>query len=117
MLGNLSIAPAVLYVLEHLERFIFSYGGWLRRIYEKALNLARRRSRRVEKYGILGLAVFVSIPLPATGAWTGSLIAYLLGLPKLKSLVSIEIGVITASAIVYTVTALGVELLKKLFFI
>ncbi|MCS7098939.1 MAG: small multi-drug export protein, partial [Sulfolobales archaeon] len=116
VLGNLAIAPAALYALEYVEKVVVKYGCWLGRVYGRALGMARRKSRKVEKYGILGLAVFVSIPLPATGAWTGSLVAHILSLPKLKSIVSIEIGVLIASAVVYAATILGVEFLKKLFF-
>lgn len=113
--GNLAIAPAVLYMLEYLEELIVRYGGFLGKTYHRALTIARRKSEKVRKYGPVGLALFVAVPLPATGAWTGSLVAYILGLPKSKSLVSIEIGVIIASSIVYTVTVLGLEIAKILF--
>jgi len=117
VIGNLAIAPAVLYALGYLERTIIKHCRVLGEVYERALGLARRRSRSVERYGLLGLTIFVAIPLPATGAWTGSLIAYLLGLSKTRSLLAIEVGVLIASLIVYTSVVLGLEILKKMFLI
>lgn len=115
--GNLTIAPAVLWTLEYIERVVIGHGGLLGRIYERALRLARRKSEKVKKYGYLGLTVFVAIPFPATGAWTGSLVAYLLGLPRAKSLLAIEVGVLIASTIVYAAVVLGLEVVKTLFLI
>lgn len=115
--GNLVIAPAVLWTLERIERIVIVHGGFLGRIYERALRLARKKSEKVKNYGCLGLVAFVAIPLPATGAWTGSLVAYLLGLPRTKSLLAIEVGVLTASAIVYAAVVLGLEVVKTLFLI
>lgn len=115
VLANLLIAPAVLYTLNSLEKFIVRRGGTLGKLYRSALNMARKKSDRVKKYGPLGLMIFVGIPLPATGAWTGTLIAYVLGLPRLASLIAVELGVMIASCIVYTATVLGIEIIKTLF--
>ncbi|MEM1681327.1 MAG: small multi-drug export protein [Sulfolobales archaeon] len=117
VIGNLAIAPIVLYTLGYLERTIIKRCGVIGRIYERAIKLARRKSKSVEKYGLLGLTLFVAIPLPATGAWTGSLVAYLLGLSRTKSLLAIEIGVLIASLIVFASVVLGLEIIKKMFFI
>ncbi len=54
----------------------------------------------IEKYGIVGLAIFVGIPLPLTGVWTGSIIARLLGLDWKRSFLAIFLGVLIATAIV-----------------
>ncbi|MEM1622715.1 MAG: small multi-drug export protein [Sulfolobales archaeon] len=116
VIGNLIVAPTVLYALGYLEKAIIKRCGVIGRVYGKALSLARRKSKSVEKCGLLGLAAFVAIPLPATGAWTGSLVAYLLGLSKGKSLLAIEVGVLIASLIVYTSVVLGLEVVKKMFF-
>ena len=52
------------------------------------------------KYGFWGLMVFVAIPLPMTGAWTGAVAAWLLGIEKHKALLAIVLGIIIASGIV-----------------
>jgi len=114
LLGNLTIAPAVLYLLDRLEKFIVKL-GYLGRLYSRVLEVARRRSDKVSKYGVPGLIAFVAIPLPATGAWTGSLVAYILGLPRGRAVLAIELGVLIAFAIVFGATALGLEVLKAIF--
>ena len=59
----------------------------------------KRANDKIKKYEHLGLLVFVAIPLPFTGAWTGALIAYLFDLNFSKSLITIFIGVIIAATI------------------
>jgi len=68
---------------------------------------AEKNSHIVERYEELGLALFVSIPLPVTGAWTGSLIAVVMGLNVYKSFLYIAIGVTFAGIIVTLLTILG----------
>ena len=57
------------------------------------------KKAQIEKYGYLGLLLFVGIPLPGTGAWTGSALAVLLGMDRKKSFFYILLGVILASII------------------
>ena len=59
---------------------------------------------KVERYGWIGLVLFVGIPLPGTGAWTGALIANALKMPIKKSLPSIFLGVICAAIIMSVVS-------------
>ena len=54
---------------------------------------------QIEKFGYLGIVLFVGIPLPGTGAWTGSLIASVLEMDKKKTFISVLIGVFMASVI------------------
>ena len=65
------------------------------------------KREQIDKYGYLGLILFVGIPLPGTGAWTGSLIAIMLGLNKKKSFVCIIVGVILASIIMSIISYLS----------
>jgi len=70
----------------------------------------------VERYGWIGLAIFVGVPLPMTGAWTGSVLAYLMGIEYKRALPAILLGVIIAGVIVTVFCALGWEtylLLKR----
>ena len=62
------------------------------------------------KYKYLGLMVFVAIPLPGTGAWTGALAAAFLDMPLRKALPSIIAGVILAGCIMTALTSFGVNL-------
>ena len=58
-----------------------------------------KRRDTVDKYGYWGLFLFVAIPLPGTGAWTGTLLAVLLHLDKKKSFIAISLGVLLAGII------------------
>jgi uncharacterized membrane protein len=66
-----------------------------------------RGSRYVERYELLGLALFVAIPLPGTGAYSGTLLAWLLGIERRRAGLAIAAGVIAAGTVV-TLAALGV---------
>lgn len=63
-------------------------------------SVRRRVAPYVEKYGVMGLALFVAIPLPFTGAWTGTIAAYVLGIDVKKMCLSVVVGVICAALIV-----------------
>ncbi|RLG89245.1 MAG: ligand-binding protein SH3 [Thermoprotei archaeon] len=99
-----SSLPSIIlvYGLSWLEKHIISKITFARKIYQYALSKARKKAGEVEKYNIVyvGLALYVAIPLPLTGVWTGSLIAHILELNKLKSIVSIFIGNLIACILI-----------------
>ena len=66
----------------------------------------------MEKWGWLGIAVFVAIPLPMTGAWTGTLGAWVLGVTKKRTMAAVILGVLIAGIIVTAVVMLGIEALQ-----
>lgn len=112
ILGNIVPVFFILFLLKPAEnilrkmRLFDLFFIWL---YKRTM----RKSKSVEKYEQLGLMFFVSIPLPVTGAWTGSLIAYLLKFKYLKSIFFISAGVCIASVIVSTITYLAKLGLEK----
>ena len=67
----------------------------------------RRKTAEIEKYEFWGLAIFVAIPLPATGAWTGAAAGWLLGLNFWRSMLSIFFGVLAAGVIMTALSLLG----------
>ncbi len=69
---------------------------------------AGRKMQLIEKYEELGLLLFVAVPLPVTGAWTGSLVAAIMQLPVLTSFLFIALGIMTAGVVVTLLTLLGV---------
>ena len=89
-------------VLELLEKWKFTAKivAWLEKKVEQ-------KRDQIDKYGYLGLILFVGIPLPGTGAWTGSLLAVMLGLNRKKSFVCILIGVLLA-AIIMSILSYGI---------
>ncbi len=74
--------------------------------------LRKRSERAVEKYGFWALALFVAVPLPGTGAYTGAFIAELFGMNKKKAFLSVSIGVFIAGLLV-TLMSIGVFSLRK----
>ena len=74
---------------------------------------AHLKGRLVRKYRLLGLMLFVAIPLPGTGAWTGSLAAAFLGMRLRKALPAVILGVLTAGCIMLLLTHVGVNLFSS----
>jgi uncharacterized membrane protein len=111
---NALAAPLCWIFLSTVHRLFYGAesGGfpWYRSLFDRVVERARHKLHRgVEKWGVLGIAIFVAIPLPMTGAWTGTLGAWVLGLPKRKTFAAVILGVITAGAIVTAVMLLGIE--------
>jgi uncharacterized membrane protein len=97
-LANLCIAP-LFYLLEKPALAIVSKWTWFQRYHTR---LAVRSKSSLAKYGLfIGLALFVAIPLPGTGAYTGCLIAEFTRMKKSHALVSISLGVLGACMIVF----------------
>lgn len=75
---------------------------------------ADKNKGKIEKYGYLGVFIFVAVPLPGTGAWTGSLIAALMKMKFWKSLLFVFFGVLTAG-IIMLLGSSAVAFLVRLF--
>lgn len=102
--GNLLPVPFLLLFLEKLRNFVIKTK--LSPVYMFFERRTERRRKIIDKYGYLGLLLFVAIPLPVTGAWTGSLISFLLKLNSAKAFIFIAAGVLIAGLIV-TATVIG----------
>ena len=70
------------------------------KLVQRQLERAHTKRKNVEKYGYFGLLLLVAIPLPFTGAWTGTMLAWLLGLDWKKSFLAVAGGVVVAGVIV-----------------
>lgn len=105
ILGNMLPVPIILLFLDAITRFL-SKVGFIDRFLQWLFAHTRKRGRIVERYERIGLALFVAIPLPVTGAWTGSLVAVLFGLKFKYAILSIFIGVLIAGIIVTCVSLL-----------
>ena len=107
---NALVAPLCWLFLSTLNKLFYGSFGWYRTIFDSFVERARGKLHAgVEKWGVLGVAIFVAIPLPITGAWTGTIGAWVLGLPKRKTLFAVILGVFVAGAIVTTVMLLGLS--------
>lgn len=103
IVGNIIPIPFILLFINRLFRYMKK-----KRIFPKFVdfleNRAMKKSDKIRKYEFWGLVAFVGIPLPGTGAWTGSLIASLLEIDIKKSSKAILLGIMIASAIMYIVS-------------
>lgn len=103
IIGNLLPIPFILLLICPI--FDWMRGTkYFRPLVEKLEKKAMSKKDRIEKYEFWGLLFFVGIPLPGTGAWTGSLIAALLGMDKKKTFGAIVCGVLLASVIMYLIS-------------
>jgi len=106
IIGNLLPVPVILLFLNAISRWLGKI-GFFDRFLHWLFERTRKRGRVVERYERIGLALFVAIPLPVTGAWTGSLVAVLFGLKFRHAFLSIFIGVCIAGIIVTCLSLLG----------
>ena len=98
VIGNMIPIPFILLFIKKIFDWMKKV-ECLKKIPTKIEEKAMKKSEQIEKYGYLGLCLFVAIPLPGTGAWTGSLLAVLFGLKPSKSLFVVFLGVIIAGFI------------------
>lgn len=115
ILGNILPVYFLLVFFEQVSKFLSQrYEVW-QRFFDWLFERTRRKlGDKIEKYGSWALILFVGIPLPVTGAWTGSLAAFVFGLDKKKAFLAILTGLFLSAAIV-TVLTLGTALTVNAF--
>ena len=106
IIGNLLPVPFILLFLNTFSRLLSKIDTF-QRILQWLFERTRRWGKIVERYERIGLTLFVAIPLPITGAWTGSLAAILFGLKFKHAFLSIFIGILIAGAIITCLSLLG----------
>ena len=104
LIGNSLITLLLVYLIDFLKiekiKDFFAKIPILGTIFVKWENSSLRKSKKIERWGYLGLMLFVSIPLPITGAWTAVLIAAILEFKPLKSFISITFGLMISGSII-----------------
>ncbi|MBN2465565.1 small multi-drug export protein [candidate division WOR-3 bacterium] len=106
LLGNIAPILLVLFLLEKIVAWL-SRISLFRRFFEWLFARARSKSATIQRYEFWGLASFVGIPIPGTGAWTGAVAAEVLGLSYWRSLSAIVVGVLMAATVVTFLSVLG----------
>lgn len=106
IIGNLLPIPFILLLITKIFDWM-KVTKRLKPVVEKLEKKAMSQSANIEKYEFWGLVAFVGIPLPGTGAWTGALIAALLGIRFRKAFPAIVIGVCLAACIM-TIISYGI---------
>jgi uncharacterized membrane protein len=109
--GNFLITIPILKILGPLTNWSRQY-SILDHFFNWLFARTRRKGKLIESLEFWGLIIFVGIPLPVTGAWTGAAAAYVFGLPFYRSLLAIFLGILMSATIVTIITLTG----KFLFF-
>jgi len=108
IIGNILIGILVLYVIAP-TMFFLRKNHYLHKIINYILNRTKSKSSLINNYKLVGLILFIGIPLPFTGVWTGALASYLFSISRKRSMAGITIGVLISSIIVLSLTLIGQE--------
>ncbi|MDD3642131.1 MAG: small multi-drug export protein [Candidatus Krumholzibacteria bacterium] len=103
--GNFVPVIPILLSLERVSERLMKYPA-LRRFFEWFFERAKRRGGLVARFEAIGLTLFVAVPLPVTGAWTGCAAAVLFGIPLRLAVPAILLGIMIAGGVV-TLASLG----------
>lgn len=98
--GNMIPVPFIILFIRPVFDWMKRSAPWLKRMAERLEVKAQSKSGAVRKYEMLGLFILVAVPLPGTGAWTGSLVAAMLGMRLKYASPMVFLGVLTAGIIV-----------------
>lgn len=104
VIGNLIPAPFIIVYIRRVFEMMRKYLPSLNGLVDKLEKKAHLKGKKVQKYQYLGLWLFVAIPLPGTGAWTGALAAAFLDMPLRKAIPSIFAGVLAAGIAISILT-------------
>ena len=100
IIGNTLPVPFILlFITKVIDWMEKSKVKWMKRVAKWLRNKAHKNKEKIEKYGYLGLVLFVGIPLPGTCAWTGCLVASVFDMDRKKSFLAVMTGIIMASII------------------
>ncbi|WP_406660777.1 small multi-drug export protein [Methanolobus sp. ZRKC3] len=114
VLGNILPVIPLLLFLDPVSTYLRRY-----RVFDKFFSWLferthRNHSKRFERFGILALTIFVAIPLPVTGAWTGCAAAFVFGIKFGHAFLAILAGVMIAGLIVSILTVTGISVMDML---
>ena len=104
VIGNMIPIPFIVVYIRRIFKWMRRHLPQLDRVVDKLEAKAHLKGRKVTKYRYLGLMIFVAIPLPGTGGWTGALVAAFLDMSLRKSLPAIFAGVLIAGFLITGIT-------------
>lgn len=107
VIGNIIPVAPILFLLAPVSQRLRRFKLWAR-FFDWLFARTKKRAQTVQKYEALGLALFVAIPLPMTGAWTGSIAATLFKIRFRYAFFAAVVGVICAGVIVSLLSTLGI---------
>lgn len=109
---NILLAPIVYFALKFFLDIVIKVPA-LNKLYERSLHKVQTKIQpKVEKYGFWGLALFIGVPLPGSGVYTGALAAFVLDIKPKKFFLASIIGVLIAALLILIAVLTGAELLS-----
>lgn len=115
VVGNLLPVPFILLLINIVIKWMAnSKIAFFNKVANYLLSKVEKNRERIEKYSFWGLCLFVAIPLPATGAWTGSLVAAMIGMKPWRAFLSALLGVLIAGVVVTLIVYGGIGFLAWL---
>jgi uncharacterized membrane protein len=113
ILGNFAPVIPILLLLEPVSGWLMKRSKYCDRLFCRLFEKTRHKhSARLEKYGTIGLVLFVAIPSPGTGAWSGSLAAWLFGIEPRHAVPAIGLGILLSGVLIMTGSTLLLALVK-----
>ena len=112
VIGNMIPVPFIMVFIRRVFNWLREKSPWLRDRVDWLIRRAEKKSRLVRQYALVGLVILVAVPLPGTGAWTGALVAGMLGIRLRCALPAIFLGVLIAGTIVTVLTCGAVSILS-----
>ena len=104
VIGNLIPLPFIVVYIRRIFQWMRRHMPKLDRLVEALERKAHLKGRLVTKYKYLGLMIFVAIPLPGTGGWTGALVAAFLDMPLRRAIPAIALGILIAGFLILGLT-------------
>ncbi len=115
VMGNLTSITLILIFLPAISKWLSQKFTIFKNLFTWLFDRTRKKyNGKIEKYGYPALILFVAIPLPVTGGWTGALAAFLFGIPFKKAFPSITLGILIAGGLVLGITQAGITVEKHL---
>ena len=109
IIGNIMVGLIVISVIGPIMNY-FKNNSILSRPINYILNRTASKSKIINNFKFMGLIMFIGIPLPFTGVWTGALAAYIFSISNKRAIIGIIFGVLISSIIVTSLTLIGNEI-------
>lgn len=106
VIGNFIPVIPLLFLLESVSTYLMRY-RFFNRFFTWLFERTRRKGRLIERFEAIGLVLFVAVPLPVTGAWTGCVAAFIFKVPLKYAIPAVLLGIMIAGTVV-TLASLGV---------
>lgn len=111
--GTITIAVILFYFLDPVTKFLRKHLKFMDQFFEWLFHRTRtKHSKKMNDLGLIALFIFVMIPLPGSGAWTGTLIAYLFDVKGYHAIPTISLGIMASAVIVTFGTDLAILILS-----